>query len=279
VTARRRVGALLSLLAVAGACLAVAKPYLWPNHHGARVERFDLDSRLTHKRLPVTVVVPAGAGDGRPLVVYLHGRSGTANSEMRNEAMFSELARLGQRAPVIAFPESTKASYWHDRRDGKWGLYVMRELIPAVEKRFHTDPRHVAIGGTSMGGYGAYDIARLNPGRFCAVGGHSPAIWQTGAESAAGAFDDAADFARHDLVAGARTQPGRWVGPRLWLDAGRGDPFQPGDRAFVSALKSHRVPISAHLSWRGAHEHSYWQRHWPAYLDFYARALDHCDGT
>jgi S-formylglutathione hydrolase FrmB len=134
----------------------------------------------------------------------------------------------------------------------------------------------VAIGGTSMGGFGAYDIARLNPGHFCAVGGHSPAIWLTGGDTAAGAFDDATDFARHNLVAGARTKPGRWVGPRLWLDAGRTDPFQPGDRAFVSALKAHHVPIRAHLTWHGGHEHAYWQRHWPAYLDFYASALAHC---
>jgi enterochelin esterase-like enzyme len=276
VKARRRTGALIGLLAGAAACLAVAKPYLWPDHHGARVERFHLTSKLTHQSLPVTVVVPEDGADGRPLLVYLHGRSGSADSEMRNEPMFAELAKLGKRAPVIAFPESAKASYWHDRRDGRWGSYVMRELIPEVERRFHTDPRRVAIGGTSMGGYGAYDIARLNPGRFCAVGGHSPAIWQTGGETAPGAFDDAADFSRHDLVDGARTRPGRWVGPRLWLDAGRSDPFQPGDRAFVSALKAHHVPISAHLTWHGGHEHSYWQRHWPSYLDFYARALGHC---
>jgi S-formylglutathione hydrolase FrmB len=276
VRARRRVGALIGLSAGLIACYAVAQPYIWPDKHGARVERFHVTSKLVHERLPVTVVVPNGAGEGRPLLVYLHGRSGTADSEMHNEAMFGELAKLGQRAPVIAFPESAKASYWHDRRGAKWGSYVMRELIPAVQQRFHTDGRRMAIGGTSMGGFGAYDIARLNPGRFCAVGGHSPAVWRTGGETAPGAFDDAADFARHDLVAGARNKPGRWVGPRLWLDAGRSDPFQPGDHAFVSALTSHGVRIRAHLTWRGGHEHSYWQRHWPAYLDFYASALANC---
>jgi enterochelin esterase-like enzyme len=270
VRARRRIGALAALLAVIFACYAVAGPYLWPDKHGAHVEKFRVAS------MPVNVVVPRGAGDGSPLLVYLHGRSGNADSEMHNEPMFHELARLGKRAPVVVFPESEKASYWHDRRNGKWGSYVMREVIPAVEKRFHTDPKRVAIGGTSMGGFGAYDIARLNPGHFCAVGGHSPAIWRTGSETAPGAFDDARDFAHHDLVAGARTKPGRWVGPRLWLDAGRSDPFQPGDHAFVAALRAHHVPIRAHLTWVGGHEHSYWQRHWPAYLDLYASALAHC---
>lgn len=274
--ARRRIGALAALLAVIGAAYAVAKPYLWPDKHGARVARFSIQSRLTHQRVGVSVVVPEGAGDGRPLLVFLHGRSGNEESELRNGPMYSELAKLGERAPLVAFPGGDKASYWHDRRGGRWGSFVMRELIPAVEQRFHTDTRRVAIGGTSMGGFGAYDIARLNPGQFCAVGGHSPAIWLTGGETAPGAFDNAEDFARHDLVGTARTKPGRWAGPRLWLDAGRKDPFQPGDRAFVAALKSHRVPISAHLAWQGGHEHSYWQRHWPGYLDFYAGALAHC---
>lgn len=190
--------------------------------------------------------------------------------------MFDELSKLGKRAPVVVFAESDKASYWHDRRGAKWGSYVVRELIPAAQRRFHTDPKRVAIGGTSMGGFGAYDIARVTPGYFCAVGGHSPAIWRTGGESAPGAFDDAEDFARNDLVATARSKPGRWAGPRLWLDAGRSDPFQPGDKAFVAALKAHHVPIRAHLTWIGGHNGTYWHRHWPAYLDFYASALARC---
>ena len=267
---------LTAFAAVLIAGLAVARPYIWPDKHGARTEHFEVQSRFVHHRLGVSVVVPADAGDGRPLLVYLHGRNGDENSEMRNEAMFSELAEVGERAPVVAFPDGGKAGYWHDRRGARWASYVMREVIPEVQRRFHTSSRHVAIGGTSMGGYGAYEIAREHPGHFCAVGGHSPAIWRTGAESAPGAFDDAEDFARHDLVGTARTKPGRFAGPRLWLDAGKSDPFQPGDKAFVAALRAKHVPISAHLTWRGGHEHSYWQRHWPAYIDFYARALAHC---
>jgi len=51
-----------------------------------------------------------------------------------------------------------------------------------------------------MGGFGALDLARLAPSRFCAVGAHSAALWFSGGETPAGAFDDAADFERHDLI-------------------------------------------------------------------------------
>jgi S-formylglutathione hydrolase FrmB len=273
---RRRLLALTAFAAVLIAGFAVARPYIWPDTHGARTEHFQIQSRFVHHRVGVSVVLPAGAGDGRPLLVYLHGRSGDENSELRNETMFAELAKVGERAPVIAFPYGGKGGYWHDRRGARWSSYVMREVIPEVQRRFHTSSRHVAIGGTSMGGYGAYEIAREHPGHFCAVGGHSPAIWRTGGETAPGAFDDAEDFARHDLVGTARTKPGRFAGPRLWLDAGKSDPFQPGDHAFVAALRAKHVQIASHLTWPGGHDHSYWQRHWRAYVDFYARALARC---
>jgi S-formylglutathione hydrolase FrmB len=265
----------LAFAAVLIAGIGIAKPYIWPDKHGASSTHFTITSRYVHKRLGVRVVVPAGAGDGSPLLVFLHGRSGSENSEVNNGPMFKELAALGARAPVIAFPFGGHHGYWHDRREGRWAAYVMREGIPQVQRRCHTDPKRVAIGGVSMGGYGAFELAREHPGHFCAVGGHSPAVWRTGGESAPGAFDDAQDFARHDLVGTARTKPGRFAGPRLWLDAGRSDPFQPGDHAFVDALRR-KLKITAHLTWQGGHERSYWQRHWPAYVAFYARALAHC---
>ena len=51
-----------------------------------------------------------------------------------------------------------------------------------------------------MGGYGAYELGLLQPGRFCAVGGHSPAVFASAGETAAGAFDDAEDFDSHNPI-------------------------------------------------------------------------------
>lgn len=129
----------------------------------------------------------------------------------------------------------------------------------------------MAIGGISMGGFGAFDLARLNPGRFCAVGGHSPALWRTGGETAPGAFDDAADFGRHDVIASARS----FRGMPVWLDAGDRDPFRPGDDAFAGALRAAGVRASVH-TWPGGHDGEYWNAHWRAYMRFYATALARC---
>lgn len=242
---------------------------------GADVEKFDIDSEAVGRSEPVSLVIPPGAeGEGRPLLVFLHGRNGDENSTLV-DAMFDELKDLGDKAPIVVAPDGGGGSYWHDRDDGDWGTYVVDEVIPEAIERSGADPDRVAIGGISMGGFGALDIARLNPGAFCAVGAHSPAIWATAGETAPGAFDDAEDFSNHDLVAAASTDPAGLDGPELWLDAGDEDPFVPGDDAFLGALTSSGIEVEDRR-WPGAHTGDYWNEHWDEYLDFYARALDRC---
>jgi S-formylglutathione hydrolase FrmB len=240
------------------------------------VERFSIASRYVHRTLQAFAVIPAGAPQQkRPLLVFLHGRSARPDGFLAVDQLFAALARAGRRAPVVVFADGGDHSYWHDRRDGRWGSYVIREVIPQAVAKLKIDLRRIAIGGISMGGFGAYDLARLNPGRFCAVGGHSPALWRSSGETAPGAFDNAADFGRHDVIRAARTQASRFPSGRLWLDAGTGDPFDPGDRAFISALRAKGVRISVHR-WPGGHDDAYWSRHWGDYIRFYARALASC---
>jgi hypothetical protein len=100
---------------------------------GTRVERFTLHSRLAHRNLHEILVVPRSGGGG------------------------------GRRAPVVLLADGGNHSYWHDRRDGAWGSSVVRELIPAALRRTRADTHGVALGGISIGGFGALDLARLWP--------------------------------------------------------------------------------------------------------------------
>src|SRR5213079_3390154 len=109
------------------------------------------------------------------------------------------------------------------------------EAIPAAIARSGADAHRVAVGGVSMGGFGALDIARLWPHRFCAVGGHSAALWRTGGETPQGAFDDAEDFARHDLFSSAERKRPLYRIP-VWMDVGDQDPFHDSDSAFARLL-------------------------------------------
>jgi S-formylglutathione hydrolase FrmB len=271
---RRQLIAVIAFALVAAGVILLARVLLGgPDQRGAMVLRYTIDSPLTHQKLPQAAVEPAGGGAGRPLLVFLHGKGTDQESNLVSE-MFAALARLGRRAPDIVFPYGGDDSYWHDRADGAWGRYVTEEVIPQAVRRLHADPRRVAIGGLSMGGFGAYDIARLHPGAFCAVGADSAALWREGGETAPGAFDDGEDFARHDEIGAARS--GTWNGAsRLWLDVGTSDPFRSADTEFVQALRDHGERVSFHV-WPGGHESSYWHRHWSDYLRFYASALAAC---
>ena len=119
---------------------------------------------------------------------------------------------------------------------------MLDEVIPKALTVLNADPRRVAIGGISMGGFGAYDLARLDPGRFCAVGGHSAAIWPTftSPNVDSRAFDNARDFARNDVIAAATANPKLYGHAQLWLDVGAQDPyFIAADQQLANALHIH----------------------------------------
>src|SRR5262249_62327381 len=120
-------------------------------------------------------------------------------SDTADPAFLMALRRLGARAPVVMLPEGD-TGWWHDRAEGPWGSYVLLEAIPAALKRSGADHDRVAIGGISMGGFGALDLGRLAPEKFCAVGGHSPAIFAGPFDDSLFAFDNGKDFRHHDLL-------------------------------------------------------------------------------
>jgi S-formylglutathione hydrolase FrmB len=243
---------------------------------GATVVTFTIKSRFTHLTLPVAAVVPSGAsvsGQRRPLLVYLHGKDQDQRSNLDNP-MFAALAQLGARAPDVVFPYGGADSYWHNRASGDWSSYVIDEVIPQALRKLGADPSRVAIGGLSMGGFGALDIARLHPGRFCAVGADSAALWTQGGDSAPGAFDSAADFAAHDVLAAAgRGDP--YPHMAVWIDDGTLDPFRSADTLLASELRADGHAVQFHI-WPGGHDQAYWESHWSDYLRFDAGALAGC---
>jgi len=263
------------LLSLAGWGLLRVYRILRPDQHGARVTRFTLESKLVGRSLQEIVVTPKGGGAGRPLLVLLHGR-GSSPSSYLTKYWFDALAALGSRAPDLLLVNGGKSSYYHDRSGGRWGSYVTQEVIPAALRRTQADRRRIAIGGISMGGFGALLQGLRHPGMFCAVGGHSAALWRTGGETARGAFDSAEDFARNDVIkmgSTGRAPLGR--NTPVWIDVGNQDPFASADAEMARTLREHGQKITFHL-WPGSHSGSYWNQHVAAYLRFYAGALAAC---
>lgn len=238
-----------------------------PEAHGAVISRYELRSRNVGRSLAQITVRPGKLTGRPPLLVFLHGRGGAGPESNVNGPFLDALESLGPRAPAVVFPDGGDHSYWHDRDSGAWGRYLMEEVIPTAVRRLGADPRRVAVGGISMGGFGAFDLGLRHRSRFCAVGGHSPALWRSASETAPGAFDDAADFARHDVIARARA---RRLDVPVWLDAGQEDPFAAATRELARALGV------GERTWPGGHDSDYWHAHYDDYLRFYSRALASC---
>lgn len=269
--------AVLAATLVVAALLAADALLAGADRRGAHEVRFTVKSRFVGRDLHEVAAMPAGTKETerRPLLVFLHGRSDKPAGLFSDE-FFAGLERLGARAPIVVALDGGDHSYWHDRRGGRWGSYVLREAIPEAIRRLHADSKRVAIGGISMGGFGAFDLARRAArGRFCAVGGHSPAFWLSPGATAPGAFDDAADFSRHDVYGWIRAHRHPYGTTPLWIDRGDQDPFNSADAAVVRALRRGHAKLSAH-KWRGKHEGRYWRSHMARYLRFYADALASC---
>src|SRR5262249_21654047 len=154
---------------------------------GARVVHYTLDGR---DLVAVVPQEPRGT-----LLVLLHGR-GARPPQFMSDEFVTGLADPG--SPIVVMPNGDDHSYWHNRKSGKWASMVLDRVIPDAQRRFHTKGK-VAIGGISMGGYGALHIASLRPSLFCAVGGHSAALWRKVGKTAPGAFDNAQDFRNNNV--------------------------------------------------------------------------------
>jgi predicted esterase len=99
-------------------------------------------------------------GPRRPLLVLLHGR-GMEPKDLLWEELYAELERLGDRAPALLLVDGGESSYYHDRRDFAWGTHTLA-TVEAAERELETNGR-IAIGGISMGGFGALDLGATAP--------------------------------------------------------------------------------------------------------------------
>ena len=153
----------------------------------------------------------------------------------------------------------------------KWADFVAIDLVRHVDATFRTrrGAERRAIGGLSMGGHGALQLALNHPDTFSVAGAHSPTLrpFETSPEF----FGDRAGSRRtirsslvaHDAAA-----------PRIatWIDVGHEDKWRPSAEVLRSALEAKHAPVEFRML-EGEHEGWYWKHYLPEYLGFYSDAL------
>lgn len=201
-------------------------------------------------------------------MVSLHARNASHRTTFTTLGLgdvLDQAVRGGATPFALASVDGGAASYWHRRADGTdAGAMVRREFVPLLRRR-GLDTGRLGLYGWSMGGYGALLLAGQDHMPVRAVAVASPALFTSAGTTPAGAFDDAADFARHDVWA----HPSSLRGVPLRIDCGRDDPFYGPVRDFVGRLDPRPVGTFG----PGGHVPSYWRRVAPAEFRFLAGHL------
>ena len=127
----------------------------------------------------------------------------------------------------------------------------------------------IAIGGFSMGGYGALRLAAKFPNRFCSVSAHSAItdIHEMGSFVTETMSDYLACATIEELSPVYWMRKHRDRLPRIRFDCGIDDVLIEGNRAFHAALEGDGI---SHIyeEFHGGHDWPYWQEHVAGTLRF-----------
>lgn len=243
-----------------------------------RTRRVSIQSAALNKTMDYWVYLPptySTTNNRFPVLYMLHGLGGSS-SQWKTMGLFDkadELIRNRQIAPLIIVTPQGDNGYWMNQADNgpRYADYVIQDLISHIDTTYRTlpDAAHRAIGGLSMGGHGAIQLALNYPGMFGVVGGHSP-VFRTEAQ-AFPFFGKGETYQQRDPVSLVRDLDVP-VPFALWLDMGREDRWLPRTSYFERLLTQRGI---AH-EWRlnpGDHQSNYWEQHIPTYLRWYDQAL------
>lgn len=231
-----------------------------------RGEIVQFQSQLVGKTLPYNVLLPldyhtqAVQTTRYPVLYLLHGLSGhytdwLAKTKLNNYAAQQHL--------IIVTPEGNNGWYTDSATNpaDKYESYVMRELIPDVQKRFRTIEAREgrAIAGLSMGGYGALKFGVKYPDQFVFAASMSGALaagsWTEADLRKGGAFAlpsitavfGAADNPTHaanDLFKLVREFPEARLSslPYFYLDCGTEDSLLRYSRSLADIFIERKIP-------------------------------------
>jgi S-formylglutathione hydrolase FrmB len=227
------------------------------------------------------VILPEGKDHKGPYPVFylLHGLSDDHTMWQRR----TSIERYVQDLPLIVVMPNGGRGFYVDAREGfAFGRAISEDLVGLIDRTFPTRAERGgrAIGGLSMGGYGAVRLALGHPDLFASANSHSGAL-AFGHKPLAGDEPFNVEFRRvfgenpvggpNDLFTLAekfdKTRP-----PALRIDCGTEDFLIEDNRNFHSHLVAQNVRHD-YEEFPGAHDWGYWDRHVQEAIAFHRKVL------
>jgi putative tributyrin esterase len=220
-------------------------------------------------------VIHPDQGDGPyAVLMQLHGLSDDSFTWLSNSNLVRHVAPYPM---IVVLPDGGTSRYLNVPLHDRYGKQRYEDLlvtdIPAqMERTFQVRSGPWAIGGLSMGGYGALRLGMKHSARFASIWAHSSGLAHPGQEWL-DLLDDPEDASvlvqaerlKVRLDAGER-------GPVISFDCGVDDELIGPNRELHAHLDA--IGLDHHYAEHpGAHEWDYWDQHVREALAQHARVL------
>src|SRR4051794_10373990 len=240
-------------------------------------------SEVLRKQVGAYVILPDVGRPPFPTFYLLHGLSDDHTTWLRRTRIEWYVRELPL---IVVMPDGLRGFYTNNEVGPPFARYVGEELVRFVERNFPARPERPAraIGGLSMGGYGAMRLAPGYPEAFASANSHSGAFIHTHSAAAiAGGpllpeeheriFGPSPHGTEHDLAHLARRAHRAGTLPRLLIDCGTEDYLLDGNRQFHADLTRLGIPHE-YREFPGAHTWDYWDAHVTEALAFHCAAME-----
>ena len=238
---------------------------------GVPLARLQYFSNALQKQTAVNLILPAATAEPMAFWLLLHGLSDDETAWARRTGLERYVEGLNV---VVAMPDGGRGFYV-DAAQGFAYLTALADELPAMLAKYFRLRDGWAVGGLSMGGYGAVRFGLGRPDRFRSVHAHSAALGFGHSPR----YHDTKDFERilgeprvggkDDLFTLASAAGER---PALRIDCGTEDFLLDDNRAFHAHLDAIGF-AHEYEEFTGAHDWTYWDRHVQDQLAFHRKNL------
>lgn len=221
----------------------------------------EMTSPALGQRTTYTIFLPDEAESGPgpyPVIMQLHGRFGGHRDWLYNSNLLNYLGNLPL---IVVLPDGSDYMWSNMYPTIPYEEFLIKELRENVEHNFPVKPGNKwAVGGLSMGGYGALRLSLKYHGRFCSVYAHSSPV-PTQQEMASWPNNFTPQLmADLDLYYwAAQTNPASM--PRYSFDCGTEDEAAIGDNRKFHAHLEKLGLLHEYHEYPGEHNWAYWNQH------------------
>jgi S-formylglutathione hydrolase FrmB len=267
----------------------------------SRIECGSLASKALRRQVRYCALLPPSYDADKekkfPVLYFLHGL-GDNEQTLVNTGGWNVIENLREEKKIgefiIVTPEAGR-SFYVNSFDGRtpYDNFFVREFMPAMERKYRVRAERSAraIGGISMGGYGALRFAFAYPNLFSSVSAHSAALLSQPVDKVQRAVSastpiaallgnvfgrplNAAHWQRNNPFVLAGKNRAAVSRLKIYFDCGQSDEygFDAGARALNQRLDELKIDHEAYI-YPGNHGLRYFLEHLPESIEFHSRAF------